>query len=85
LPDEQRSAWGGSLGAVFTPLINWLEALPTLAVWRVVILGMALVFLLDYLMAGSGVRLGPFYLLPIWGSVGISAIIPAKGKRSCLD
>lgn len=65
MPDEQRSAWGGSLGAVFTPLKNWLEALPTLAVWRVVILGMALVFLLDYLMAGSGVRLGPFYLLPI--------------------
>ena len=21
----------------------------------------------------------------LWGSVGISAIIPAKGKRSCLD
>gem|GEM_PF-6791950 len=22
---------------------------------------------------------------PIWGSVGISAIIPAKGNRNCLD
>ncbi len=60
MPDEQRSAWGGSLGAVFTPLKNWLETLPAPAVWRVVILGMAGVFTLDCIMAGSGVRLGPF-------------------------
>ncbi|MDC7267293.1 MULTISPECIES: GGDEF domain-containing protein [unclassified Shinella] len=65
MPDERRSAWGGPFGVAFDPLKNWLEALPSPAVWRVVILGMALVFLLDCLLAGRGLRLGPFYLLPI--------------------
>ena len=65
MPDERRSAWGGPFGVAFDPLKNWLEALPSPAVWRVVILGMALVFLLDCLLAGRGLRLGPFYLLPV--------------------
>lgn len=44
---------------------NWLEIQPRPVVWRVAILGMALVFILDCLMAGKGLRMGPFYLLPI--------------------
>ncbi len=63
--EQQRSTWGEFFGRVFDPLRNWLELQPLPVVWRVAILGMALVFILDCAMAGKGLRMGPFYMLPI--------------------
>lgn len=63
--EHQHSAWSGPFGAVFDPLKNWLEIQSRPVVWRVVILGMAGVFILDCIMAGNGVRAGPLYMLPV--------------------
>lgn len=63
--EHQDSGWSGPFGAVFDPLKNWLEIQSRPVVWRVVILSMAGVFALDCLMAGSGVRAGPLYMLPV--------------------
>lgn len=65
MPHNQHRAWGGPFGAAFEALKSWLEIQPRPMVWRIVVLGMAGVFALDFVMARYGVRTGPLYLLPI--------------------
>lgn len=55
----------GLFSSVFETSKEWLEHQSHAVIWRIVALGMASVFALDFFMAPFGVQSGLFYLMPI--------------------